>query len=126
MKPVYSESIMDESLEKICSRDVELLGQIKDIHGNEAMGIFFGIMVDALKPYYKELELEPPGVFKILVSPIYADLVDGKKPLVRMYFDRKVEILEDNENVKRVCNEMVSMTNGNFRIYPKGALKYLF
>ena len=118
---------MDKLLEKICREDVELLGYMSKIHRtNEAMGMFLGIMIDVLKPCYKKLEIEPPNAINIIMSPIYGDLVGDDKVLVRMYSDRKIEIWNSDENLKKLCEEMVSMTDGNFRIYPKGALKYLF
>ena len=133
---------MNGSLDRVCNG---LLANISEIHkDSEAVGLFLGILIDQIKPYYKKVNFVVPGVIEILMSPVYGELQEWtskgimlsidqkfkknceKKTLVKAYFDRKIEICDDNIELKRICREMAEMTDGNFKIYSKGELKYLY
>ena len=107
------------------------LGPVSEIRRNSmANALFVTILMNQIKPYYKQAEFEPPGMFEVLMSPIYGELhsIDNKekKIIVKLYFDRKIEICDDNEKLKEICHRMASLTDGNFKIYSKGELKYIY
>lgn len=115
---------MDKPLSEVRQGILENLCDV--YRDSEATGYFLAILLDQIKPYYPKVHFEAPGIIECLIGPAYGDLQEKDKTIVRVYFDRKVEIFDDNQKLKEICNRMASLSNGNFRIYSKGELKYLY
>ena len=111
---------------------------------SEATALFLSILMNQIRPHYKKIEFEPPGMIESIFSPVYGDVQEWVpkwimppiertfkenckiKTIVRAYFDRRIEVYDNSEKLREICDRMAALTNGNFKIYSKGELKYLY